>query len=239
MRILKLMITGISLPWLLFCSTVAAGQDHTGPDQIIDASRNYLAGFAEELTQEGYDVSFEPGRLDPRLQMAACDLPLALEFSGDPWRSTQPNLQVSCIGERPWRMYLSISLEIRGQALAAARPIGRGERVQAGMFESRTVIVNAMRRGTITDEEHLAGMELRRSVNAGTIFTPDLITAPDAIARGDHVMITARSGQFSVSTRGRALAAAGIGEQVMVENLGSSRRVRALVVSPGHAEIPM
>jgi len=66
-----------------------------------------------------------------------------------------------------------------------------------------------------------------------------LVLAPAAIERGDHVIISARSGNFSVNSRGKALASAGIGEQVLVENLSSSRTVRARVTAPGHVEIPM
>lgn len=217
-----------------------AGQDlHTGPEQILDAARQFLDHFAGAQETEGFQVTAEPGRLDPRLRLAHCEAPLALEFTGDPWRSTQPNLQVSCQGERPWRMYLSVSLEIRGPALVAARPISRGERVQPSMVDQKTVVVNALRRGSITRMDQLTGMEMRRPVNAGTVFTPDLVAAPDAVARGDHVIITARSGQFSVSARGKALANAGIGEQVLIENLTSSRRVRARVTGPGQVEIPM
>src|SRR5690606_7771109 len=88
-------------------------------------------------------------------------------------------------------------------------------------------------------KESVSGMMMRRPVNAGTVVTPDLLEAPNAIERGDHVIITARSGSFSVSSRGKALASAGVGEQVLVENLRSSRTVKARAVGPGRVEIPM
>lgn len=213
--------------------------EHTDPDDILSAARQFLDQFSEEQTTAGYRVIAEPGHLDPRLRLAHCAHPLDLEFSSDPWRTTQPNVQVSCSGERPWRMFLSVSVEIQGNAYVTARPISRGERLVADMIETREVILNAQRRGLVLDATQLIGMEVRRSLNAGTPFSPDLISAPDAVARGDHVIITARSGQFSVSARGVALASAGVGEQVLVENLTSSRRVRGRVTGPGQVEIPM
>lgn len=230
------------LCWLVSAPGAASpqpGPDHTGPDDILQAARLFLDRFIEEQAAAGYQIAAEPGRLDPRLRLAACDRPLELEFSSDPWRTTQPNVQVSCSGDRPWRMFLSVSLDIRGEAFVAARPISRGERLVASMIETREVVVNGQRRGLILDADQLIGMEVRRPLNAGTPFSPDLVSAPDAVARGDHVIITARSGQFSVSTRGVALASAGVGEQVLVENLASSRRVRARVTGPGQVEIPM
>ena len=167
-----------------------------------------------------------------------CALPI-LSFSGDPWKSTQPSLLVSCKGDRPWRMFLPVSITITGEAMVAARPLGRGERLTKAAIQSDSVVVNSIRRGAITNIEQLVGMEMRRGINAGTVFTPDLVLTPAAIERGDHVIISARSGNFSVNSRGKALASGGIGDQVLVENLSSSRTVRARVTAPGHVEIPM
>jgi flagella basal body P-ring formation protein FlgA len=136
-------------------------------------------------------------------------------------------------------MFLPVSVTITGDAMVAARTLGRGERLTESALRTDTVVVNSIRRGTITSEDQLVGMEMRRGVNAGTVFTPDLLLTPAAIERGDHVIISARSGNFSVNSRGKALASGGIGEQVLVENLSSSRTVRARVTAPGHVEIPM
>ncbi|MDX1635287.1 MAG: flagellar basal body P-ring formation chaperone FlgA [Marinobacter sp.] len=211
----------------------------TGPDEIRAAAARFLAQFADSQKADGYQVSFEVGTLDSRLKMAACADDLAVEFSGDPWRSTSPRLLVSCDGERPWKLYLTTDLTITGNAYVAARPLNRGDRLNAGMITTAEVVVNAVRRGAVTRKDHLVGMEMQRPVNAGTVFTPDLVTAPDAVSRGDHVIISARSGSFSVQSRGKALANGRIGEQILVENLKSSRTVRGQVVAPGHVEIPM
>lgn len=114
-----------------------------------------------------------------------------------------------------------------------------GERVTEGLLTKQSVEINASRRGVITDAQQAIGMEVRRSVNAGSLITPDMLSAPNAVERGDHVIITAKTGRFSVRSRGKALASAGVGEQVLVENLRSSRTIKASVVAPGHVEIPM
>jgi len=80
---------------------------------------------------------------------------------------------------------------------------------------------------------------MRRPVSAGTMITPDLLEAPDAVERGDHVIIIARSKTFSIRSRGKALANASVGEQVLVEKLSSARTVKGTVVAPGRVEIPM
>ncbi|WP_330217948.1 flagellar basal body P-ring formation chaperone FlgA [Marinobacter similis] len=121
----------------------------------------------------------------------------------------------------------------------AARPLARGERITADMVTTESVVVNASRRGVLGNADDVQGMEIRRPINAGSVITPDLLSAPDAVERGDHVIIFAKSGAFSVTSRGKALANASVGEQVLVENLRSARTVRANVIAPGRVEIPM
>lgn len=224
---------------LLMSASTASVFAQTTATEIAQAATDHLNAFAEEQARHGYEVSFEPGRVDSRIALASCDQPLAVKFVGDPWRSTHPSLQVACEGERPWRMFVTASVSIQGPALIAARPLARGERITPELVSTRSMKVNASRRGVLTEPDAVAGMEVRRPINAGSLITPDLLAAPDAVERGDHVIITAKSGAFSVSSRGKALANASVGEQVLVENLRSSRTVRANVVAPGRVEIPM
>lgn len=234
MRITNFIIT-------LLMSTFAGAALATGTtaEQIYSGAERFLETFAQEQAKEGFSVVYDSGQLDARLSLAACKSPLSVSFSGDPWTTTQPSLLVACEGDRPWRMFLPVSVTITGDAMVAARPLGRGERLKEGAIQTDSVVVNSIRRGAITSEDQLIGMEMRRGVNAGTVFTADLVLAPAAIERGDHVIISARNGNFSVNSRGKALASASIGEQVLVENLSSSRTVRARVTGPGHVEIPM
>lgn len=225
---------------LILFSSAAQASDKTGPEDILKAGREFMETFAETQASEGFEANFTVGSLDPRLALAPCpENGIDVSFSSDPWKTTQPSLMVSCQGERPWRMYLSVSLDIYGDALVAARPLSRGDRVTTAMVATERVVVNAIRRGAITEPENLLGLEMKRPVNAGTPFTPDLVTAPDAVARGDHVMITARNGTFAVTSRGKALANARVGEQVLVENLSSTRKIRARVTGPGQVEVAM
>lgn len=224
---------------LLMSTLALASAAETTAKQIHKAAEEFLSEFARTQSTLGYDVSHETGNLDARLSLAPCENNLEVSFSGDPWQTTQPSLLVSCQGKRPWRMFLPSTVTITGEAVVAARPLGRGERLTPGMIETRAVAINATRRGVITDPDDLIGMETRRSLNTGTVMSADLLTSPAAVARGDHVIITARKGTFSVNTRGKALTEAGVGEQVMVENLASSRTVKGLVTGPGRVEIPM
>lgn len=219
--------------------TGVAGAAITAADQIHQAADQFLEAFVAEQSAKGYSVSYSPGQLDNRLSLDLCESAPGVSFSGDPWKTTQPTLLVSCEGSRPWRMFLPVSVEISGKGLVASRPMARGERITESALKWEPVELNATRRSPIRAKDQLIGMEMRRGINAGTVFTPDLLTAPEAVARGDHVVITAETGGFSVRSRGKALSSGGIGEQVTVENLSSTRTVRAEITAPGQVRIPM
>jgi flagella basal body P-ring formation protein FlgA len=225
--------------FLLTAFTSNLASSATTAEQIHQAADEFLKAFAAEQLSAGYKVSHVPGALDARLSLDICESEPSVAFSGDPWKTSQPSLLVSCEGSRPWRMFLPVKVEIYGPGLVASRTLARGQRITENVIETRDVEMNATRRDPIRAKEQLIGMEMRRGVNAGTVFTADLLTAPEAIVRGDHVVITAETGGFSVKSRGKALGSGRIGEQVMVENLSSTRAVRARIIGPGHVKIPM
>lgn len=218
-------------------SSVGAGT--TTASQIQRAAEAFLESFAAEQSEHGYTVEYQPGSLDSRLSLDRCESSPSVAFSSDPWTTTQPSLLVSCENARPWRMFLPVGLEIHGQGLVASRTLARGQRITEAALDFQPVAVNATRRTPIRQKKQLIGMEMRRGVSAGTVFTADLLTAPEAIERGDHVVITAETGGFSVRSRGKALGSGRIGEQVLVENLSSARTLRARITAPGQVEIPM
>lgn len=226
---------------LLLCAfpALAKSGGFTSPADINAATSAYLDQFVAEQQARGYRVKYTLGTVDSRLRMAACANGPDVSFSGDPWKTGSPRLEVSCHGKRPWRLFISASLDIHGPALVAAMPLSRGTRLTANMITTSTVALNTSHREPIKSREALLGREMARAVNAGSMFTPDLVQQPDAVSRGDYVVITARSGHFSVQTRGKALADGQIGDQVPIQNLSSQRTVRGQITGPGHVEIPM
>ncbi|SDX42451.1 flagellar basal body P-ring formation chaperone FlgA [Marinobacter mobilis] len=232
-----------SIIFLLSVLAIATSANATGTtstaDEIRSAATRFLDQFAEARSDEGQSVDYQIGHLDPRLNLAPCPNAVSADFNGDPWTTSQPTLLISCDGNRPWRMYLPVSLTITGDVFSAAQPIGRGERITAAMLTPQPGELNNSRRPPITRIEDLLGKEMTRSINRGTVLTSDLIVEPDTVQRGDHVIIVARSGNYTVRTRGQALANGQHGEQILVENLSSQRRIRARVIAPGMVEIPM
>ncbi|MDY6798309.1 MAG: flagellar basal body P-ring formation chaperone FlgA [Pseudomonadota bacterium] len=219
-------------------SALAADGKTTSQD-IIRAVRVFLQNFTVEQEAQGYQIEYEAGSVDSRIALAPCPGGPAVSFHTEPMETTRPTLLVHCDGQRPWKMYVTASVEVIGEAVVAARPIGRGERLAGNMLATQPVLLNERRKQAVKDPQRVIGMEARRPISTGVPVTADLLTAPPAVSRGDHVIIRARSGRFSVASRGEALAEAAIGEQVLVKNLSSSKTLRARVTAPGRVEVAM
>ncbi len=216
-----------------------ASDGKTTSQDIIRAVSGFLEHFTEQQEAQGYQVDYTTGSVDSRIALAPCPGGPAVDFHTEPMETTRPTLLVSCDGKRPWKMYVTTSVEITGEAVVAARPIGRGERLAANMLSTQPVLLNERRKQAVSDPQRVVGMEARRPISAGVPVTADLLIAPPAVSRGDHVIIRARSGRFSVASRGQALAEAAVGEQVLVKNLSSSKTLRARVTAPGRVEVAM
>ncbi|MFE8069681.1 flagellar basal body P-ring formation chaperone FlgA [Marinobacteraceae bacterium S3BR75-40.1] len=216
-----------------------AQEGYTSSHAIRTQAKAYLQQFVQKQEALDRKVKFEVGTLDNRLRLAECQKTLEFSFTSDPLTRTANTLLVSCQGQRPWRLFLNIDIEIRDEAMVATTPLARGTRIQAGMLDKREVIVNAQRKSTYSSPKPLVGMLLKRSIGSGTVLSPDLLEAPDAVSRGDRVIISASSGPVVIETRGKALASGKIGEQVLVENLRSQRRIYGIVAAPGRVEVTM
>jgi len=87
--------------------------------------------------------------------------------------------------------------------------------------------------------DQAAGQKVVRPLIIDQIVTPVHLEQAEVIRKGDHVVITARSGTLAVRMPGEALSKGGISEQIRVRNLNSKRVVKARVTGPGQVEVSM
>ncbi|MDX1589934.1 MAG: flagellar basal body P-ring formation chaperone FlgA [Oleiphilaceae bacterium] len=205
--------------------------------RILQAADNFMADFVAGQQTQGRQVEYQLGSLDDRLSMDPCPSPLAVSFAGDPQKSVRNTLLVACEGDRPWRLFLNADIKIQSEGWVTRHPIRRGTRIDESMLESRSVTINQVRQGSYQEPEHILGMEARRNINAGVPLTPHLLVAPDAVSRGDRVIISAGNSTFAIETRGEAVQGGKVGDQISVINESSGRRVRGRIVAPGRVAI--
>ena len=87
--------------------------------------------------------------------------------------------------------------------------------------------------GIIFEPGQIVGMELARSLNAGSTLKVSQLRQPKVIKRGQLVTLKAGAGGLEVQIQGKALEDAVEGERVMVSNLSSGKKVEGTANSDG------
>lgn len=90
---------------------------------------------------------------------------------------------------------------------------------------------------TITDNEDLVGMQVKRLLTQGRPIMTQSITKPVIIGRGERISIRYDDGLLSLSAPGKALDDAYKGEEVRIVNLVSNTSLTGVAVEKGIVEI--
>lgn len=151
-----------------------------------------------------FDVTV--GALDSRLKLAACQriepyLPSGTRL----WGKARIGLRCTQ-GERPWNVYLPITVHVYGQTLVASQPLMLGSTVQSGDLTFAEVDLAEDNSPAIVNEALAIGRVLTRSLVAGQSIRQADLRARQWFAAGDTVKVMARGKGFSVSGSGTALS---------------------------------
>ena len=87
--------------------------------------------------------------------------------------------------------------------------------------------------GAATDPKALIGMEARVNLYANRPIRPEDVGRPTLVERNEIVPLVFNAGGLLITTEGRALGAAGVGETLRVMNLASRSTVFGTVTSDG------
>ena len=226
---MKRLLFGLSLLLATGAASAAALQSH-------DAMRAAAADFLARQTSDSViSPHIDVARPDPRLRLAACELPLSTFLP--PGARVAGNLVVGvrCEGASPWTIYLSSSVRIFEEVVVVTRPVPRGAELQAQDLRLETRDTTSLRGGYLASPEQAAGMLARRPLSPGAVLTHNALEAPRMIQRGQQVVLLARAGGLEVRSAGQALSDGTEGELIKVRNSRSSRVVEALVTAPGTA----
>lgn len=87
------------------------------------------------------------------------------------------------------------------------------------------------------DPDAIIGMAARRPLRAGAAALAHDVSAPQVIKAGEIITVSFQAEGISLSLQGKALAGAGVGETLNVENTGSKKVIQAVVTGPGQAVV--
>lgn len=90
-----------------------------------------------------------------------------------------------------------------------------------------------------TAKEQILGMQVARTVNAGTVLEQAHIVLPAIIKGGEMVKILARKGALQLSTSGLAKTDGRLGEIIQVKNISSNKLIHCRVDGPGIVSVEL
>ncbi|MEZ5351237.1 MAG: flagellar basal body P-ring formation chaperone FlgA [Bryobacteraceae bacterium] len=117
-------------------------------------------------------------------------------------------------------------------ALEPGRPIAPHQLELATIVSMDSTLPGA------TDPRPLAGLTPRRPIPPGAPVDPKLLTRPAEIERGDKVEVEVKRGRAKISIESAAESKGRRGDAILLRNLETGRRFRALVAGKGKAVVP-
>lgn len=203
-----------------------------------------VAGTVRQFVRQSYaDLgtvsSVEVTSLDPRLNLAACEVPLQAFAANGQRRLGNTTVGVRCGGEKPWTLYVPVKIVSQVTVLASAQPLRRGSVLKASDLVPISRDAATLPHGYFVEPKALVGMQLKRSIRAGEAIVPSAVTAAPVVERGQEVLLTAAINGIEVSMKGEALEDGAAGERIQVRNLSSRRVVEGEVIGRNRVRVPL
>lgn len=214
----------------------------TRPAQLIDAATAFLEQSVTDYLQrsqiEGrHEVKIN--RLDPRLRLAQCDVPLTTKLESPAQPIGRTTVRVSCEGSAPWSVFVPAQVHLYRQVIVASRPLKRESVLGTEDVTLAERDVGLLNQGYMTALDQVVGNKLTRGSQPHQVITQNQISLAEIVRRGDQVVISAKNSAINVRMPGEALSDGALGEQIRVKNSRSGRTIKARVVGAGQVEVAM
>ena len=222
--------------WAIVAVAGASSSATGAATHDVESLRLAAEAFAREQTANlPGEVVVEAGPLDPRLQVPRCD---ALEAYLPPgtrlWGRT--TVGVRCNAPERWSVVVPVSVKVIGEALFAARPIARGQVLTDADVARRRTDLTLLPGGALTEPAQALGKVAGVSLAAGLALRADMLRGAFVVTQGQSVRLTFVGDGFTVTSEGKALGNAALGDTVQVR-AASGKVVRGVATAAGIVEV--
>ncbi len=219
---------------LLLATAPVAAQEIQSLEAIRAAVEHYLA--ASNPPAQGRQ-EIVVGKLDPRLRLAACHRALSVFPPPGSHLRGNTTIGVSCENNKPWKLYVPVSIRVYKPVLAANRFLPRGAVIQAGDLQIIESDITTLGRGYFSEDDQVVGKVVKQPLMTGKVVEPYHIGNPKIVRRGESVTILASSDGFEIRMKGKAMMDGTSGELIKVKNEKSKRIVEGKVIASGIVKV--
>lgn len=163
----------------------------------------------------GSRASVEVGAVDPRVANQPCDqvelmLPAANRLRG------RIQVGVRCRSPHAWAAWVPATIQISGTYYVAARQLPPGKTLDMGDLEARTGDLSILPASVVQQPADAVGRVLLTSLAPNQPLRAESLRMPIAVQAGQTVKLVAEGGGFQVTSDGRALNQAAVGQVAQV-----------------------
>lgn len=214
----------------VLCSAAVSARQE--PISVRRAVETYLQTQTKGLPGR---VSVVVGDFDPNNQLTPCSaLEAGLPPGSRPWGRV--HVQVRCLDDPGWSVYVSAQVKVFADYVVAASPIVQGQVIAQAHLAYRQGDLAILPPGVITDPGEALGRVSMHSIAAGQLLRSDMLKQPAAVQQNQMVRVVSRGAGFQVTNEGRALNNATAGQVVQVR-LANGQIVSGIARSNGQVEI--
>lgn len=222
-------------PCLLSLAVLSARPAAAGMEESR-AIRTAVDAFVRAQTESlpGH-VEIKSGLVDPQLKFTQCDhLEVSLPPGGKLWGNG--TVAVRCEQPEKWSLYVPVQVHVWADVVMSARALPRGETITSNDLAMQRLDLTQLQRGVFTDLQQVIGKVTKTAVSGGTPLRGDLLRAAAVVLQGQQVRVVFAGNGFHVSSEGRALGNAGVGESVQVRT-ASGKLLKGIVSGPGVVQV--
>ncbi len=202
-----------------------------GMAEIRQAADAYARQQTAHMTGQ---VSVTVGAIEA-MQLAACaKLQAFMPLGAKLWGNS--NIGVRCAQGADWTVYVPVTVRVQAPVVVAARPLPSGRQLVAEDLSLQMAELTQLPAGVISNQEDALGKVLSYGVVAGNPLRQDMLRAPILVRQGQSVRLVAQGAGFKVSSEGKALNNAAIGQQVQVK-AQNGQTVSGIVKPDGTVEV--
>jgi flagella basal body P-ring formation protein FlgA len=205
-----------ALAALAFTMPIAHAQTAEPARQDLNVVRQTIEQFLQtQATGLPGEVKVAVGAIDPRLKLPACATPEAfLPPSGKMWGKT--TVGVRCTVPTNWTIYVSATVKVFGEYVAAAAPLAQGQTISESDIGKVKGDLTTLPAGVVTDASQAIGRTVSNNVALGAPLRQDALRNQQAIQQGQGVRVVVNGPGFSVTSEAKALNNANEGQLTQV-----------------------
>jgi flagella basal body P-ring formation protein FlgA len=235
---------GRHLAAALWLALGLASGSHAAPPPIDAALATALQHQAEDRARAAWGaqpllrVEVTLGRLDPRLQLAACDrIEPFVPPGSPPWGATRVGLRCAQ-GQVGWKVTLPATVQMLVRGLVVPAGLPAGQTIAAAQLAVAEVDAASRADAVLTDPAQAVGRVLARAVAAGEPLRRNDLRSRQWFAAGEMVRIVASGAGWTVSAEGRAIGP-GIEGQPVSARTPTGQTVTGYATGDHRLELPL